>query len=55
MATMQAFYALSIIIRPAGKVLYALLLGNPQISRLERRDNRVIWTSQIVPQVSQGE
>ena len=44
-ARMQAFYALSVNIRPAGKVLYAFLLGNPQISRLERRDNRIIWTS----------
>lgn len=52
MARMQAFNAIEKIFRPAGKALYAFLQGNSQISRLGRRNNRIIWTSQIVPRVS---
>lgn len=48
------FLSLSVIFRTAGKVLFSFLLGNPQISRLERRDNRIILAVQIVPQVFQG-
>ena len=53
MARMQAFNAIEKIFRPAGIVLYAVLQGNSQISRLERRNNRIIWTSQIVPSLTQ--